>query len=160
MSDEEPLLPRGVSLAGSSREPPLWATVSVTVTHTAPRSPTSLEPQSRNARPPCPGPPRVPAPLDWDPFPGHTKAQAKFILPSPLGDPLGPGYSGTTDLKSQKPPGPSAPWTLERLEALSPREKMEHGLRSHSLTLGRILQTAPKIQPSSAPPQGTLWLSP
>lgn len=32
MSDEEPLLPRGVSLAGSSREPPLWATVSVTVT--------------------------------------------------------------------------------------------------------------------------------
>lgn len=112
MSDEEPLLPRGVSLAGSSREPPLWATVSVTVTHTAPRSPTSLEPQSRNARPPRPGPPRVPAPLDWDPFPGHTKAQAKFILPSPLGDPPGPGYSGTTGPQVPEASRPQCPLDL------------------------------------------------
>lgn len=128
--------------------------------HTAPHLPTSLERQSRNAQRPLPGPPRVPASLDWDPSPGHTKAQAKSILPSPLGDALGPGYSGTTEPQSQKPPGPSAPWTLERLGAPSPREKMEHGLRSHSLTLRRILQTVPKIQPSPAPPQGALCLSP
>lgn len=80
--------------------------------HTAPRSPTSLEPQSRNAWPPRPGPPRVPAPLDWDPFPGHTKAQAKFILPSPLGDPLGPGYSGTTGPQVPEASRPQCPLDL------------------------------------------------
>lgn len=127
MSDGEPLLPRGVSPAGSSQEPLLsWAGAAVSMSVRPSHSPPAYPPHL-NASPGMLSVHFLVLPGSLRPSTGtHSLATPRpRQSPSPLGDPLGPGYSGTTEPQSQKPPGPSAPWTLERLGG--PESQGENG---------------------------------
>lgn len=154
---------QGVSPAGWSQEPPLsWAWATSVLCHSVLHRPTSLQPQSRSAHLSL-------SSTSWSSQDSpHTSAGTHFLATpskhhSGVSPRRFPGAWLFRDNWTSVPDaaGSRAPRALEGPGALSPREKMEHRLTgSHSLALERLLPTTRKPQPSPAPPQGALCLSP